>query len=287
MRHLDIDALATYVAVIDANSFTRAAARLGRTQAAVSMAMGRFEERLGTPILERSRNGARPTAAGETLLAYARRILALEDEALTALAPSGAVAAVRVGMPDDYLEAIGIPLLKRFNDLERSLRIEIVGDFSGQLERKVERGELDVAVITREPGSGAGEFLREEALVWCASPDRFPELLDPLPLALFPNGCRARPRILEALDRTNRPWTVAWTSTHISSVLAAIRHSGAITALPEDAVPSDLRRIADTARLPALDPVELALISIQDAPAPVRKVKTFLRGQLAMATPTA
>jgi len=276
MRHLDIDALATYVAVVEARSFTGAATRLGKTQSAVSIAIGRFEDKLGTPLLVRSREGVRPTAHGETLLDYARRILALEDEALTALDLPSAAGRVRVGMPDDYIDTFSGPLLQRFQLGETGPRIEIVGDFSGNLERKVERGELDVAVITRQPGSAAGEFLRHEPLVWCASAQHHPELLDPLPLALFAEDCRARPRILQALDGARRPWTIAWTSTHVSSVLAAIRHGGAITALPEDAVPADLRRMDASELLPPLQPLELALIWTQEPPAAVRRVKTFM-----------
>ena len=280
MRHLDTDALAAYVAVVDAGSFTSAAERLGKSQAAVSIAIARFEERLGSRLLERSRRGIRPSPAGEILLGYARRIIALEDEALAALQPDSAGGQVRVGMPDDYLDTIGRPLIKSFAAVNPNVQLELLCDFSDQLEPKVARGELDLAVITRAPSSQTGEFLRKEALVWCAGQDHEPESERVLPLALFPDNCRARPHILGALDRARRPWRIGWTSTHIPSIIAAIRDGGAITALPEDVIPTDFRRLGTTDGLPPLASLELAMISGEHPRAAVRKVKNFLRDQL-------
>ena len=81
---LDLDLLRSFVSVVDAGGFTRASQRVHRTQAAVSQQIKRLEQSLGCPLFVRDGGGGRrvtPTEAGERLLAYARRILALTDEA--------------------------------------------------------------------------------------------------------------------------------------------------------------------------------------------------------------
>ena len=84
--NLDTDLLRAFVAVADARSFTRAGAGLLRTQAAVSQQVKRLEEVVGARVFDRDTRGVRLTPDGERLLAYARRLLSLNDEALAVMA---------------------------------------------------------------------------------------------------------------------------------------------------------------------------------------------------------
>ena len=83
--HYDLAALGMLVAVAETGGFTAASARLGRTQSAISVRIQDLESQLGHKLLERSRRGVTPTDAGERLIAHARRLLAVEREALVAL----------------------------------------------------------------------------------------------------------------------------------------------------------------------------------------------------------
>ncbi|HVL21867.1 MAG TPA: LysR family transcriptional regulator, partial [Amaricoccus sp.] len=80
-RHLDLTALRSFTAVADSGGVTRAATQLNLTQTAVSMQLKRLEEFLGQPLIDRSQRTVTLTAEGEQLLGYARRMLALNDEA--------------------------------------------------------------------------------------------------------------------------------------------------------------------------------------------------------------
>ena len=74
MAHvLDSDQLRTFVAIVDAGSFTKAADVVHKTQSAVSMQIKRLEERIGRPLFERDGRNARLTEDGERVLDYARR----------------------------------------------------------------------------------------------------------------------------------------------------------------------------------------------------------------------
>src|SRR5437879_12063849 len=78
---LDLDLLRSFVSVVDAGGFTRAGERVHRTQSTVSQQIRRLEEVFGRPLLHRDGKRVTTTEEGERLLSYARRILALAEEA--------------------------------------------------------------------------------------------------------------------------------------------------------------------------------------------------------------
>ena len=73
---LDPRLLRSFVGIIDAQSFTAAADRLSMTQSTISQQLARLEEQVGSALVDRTARPIVATAAGERLLAYARRILA-------------------------------------------------------------------------------------------------------------------------------------------------------------------------------------------------------------------
>ena len=83
--NLDMDVLRTFVTGFELGSFARAADRLGRSQSAISTQLRKLEEQMGQPLVRKSGRGLLPTPAGERLLAYARRILDLNDETVGAV----------------------------------------------------------------------------------------------------------------------------------------------------------------------------------------------------------
>ncbi|MFT3974128.1 MAG: LysR substrate-binding domain-containing protein [Amaricoccus sp.] len=278
MRHLDPEAIATFVAVVDAGGFTAAARRIGKSQAGVSVTIARFEAQLGRRLFDRSRRGLELTETGQALVSYARRLIALEDEALAAIDPRRLEGRVTLGMPDDYIDVFGRPLVEHFSAAGARLEIEIRCDFSRGLEALVRSGEIDMAIITRATGTETGELLRREPLVWCGPEDAHPERSDPLPLALFPErDCRARPLILAALAAGGRAWRVNWTSSHLPSIQAALDAGTAITALPASVIAPRHRRMGPADGLPLLEPLDLALLVPDGARVAVRKLATFLR----------
>ena len=95
---LDLELLRSFVSVVDAGGFTRAGERVHRTQSTVSQQIKRLEDDVGQPLLNRNGKDVTPTEAGERLLSYARRLLALAEEARDVVArpeSEGAVAARR------------------------------------------------------------------------------------------------------------------------------------------------------------------------------------------------
>jgi DNA-binding transcriptional LysR family regulator len=103
----------------------RAAVQLGRSQSAISMQMKKLEQQAGRPLLRRDGRGLAPTEAGDALLAYARRIIALNDEAAASLGATAAAASVRLGLPQDFFEDVMAEVLTRFARRRPATHVEV------------------------------------------------------------------------------------------------------------------------------------------------------------------
>lgn len=285
MRHLDTESLGMLIAIVDTGGFTAAAERVGRTQSAVSARIAQLEDNLGVRLLERSRRGIALTETGERLVAHARRLLSFESEALADLKGGTPEGSVRLGMPDDYVDAYFTPTIARFAAAYPRVEISIRCDLSKNLEPEVERGQIDVALITRDLTRPTGELLKKEKLLWLAARGHRPERNEQLPLALFPTGCRARPHIAAALDKSGRNWRVACTSSSQGGIHSAVETGLCITALAECAAPADWRRLGPAEGLPPLPDMEIGLLLAPAASPAARRLADTLR--VAMSMPAA
>lgn len=279
MQHLDMETLEAFLAIVDTGSFTEAGERVGKSQAAVSAAIARLERRLGVRLLHRTARTISLTGAGDLLCSRARRLIEMEQETLDALGRVGNGRRVRLGMPDDYLGLFGVPVMKKFSARHRDLAVEVVCEFSSDLEQLVARGDVDLAIVTRRDGAQEGDPIRREPLIWCASVDGRPELEPELPLALFPENCRARPHILAALEKAGRPWRVVWVSSHMQSVQSAVMMGFGVTALPQSALNFEHRVLTGADGLPPLPAMDLALIAQPELGPAGRKLAQFIRSE--------
>lgn len=257
----DLVLLKTLVSVVDEGSFTRAGERVHRTQSTVSQQIRKLEEAVGRPLLTRDRSGANVTATphGELLAQYARRMLALAQEAQDALATDGRLAPVRIGVPEDFDARRMSAMLSGFVRARPEVRLETVAGMSTDLRQKMAAGEIDIALVKREPGSGDCLASWPESLVWAAGGEGLPtgHSDEPIPLALFPHGCVYRQRAIHALETSQRRWRVAFGSQSLTGIQAAVSSGLGITVLPTTALLPDHRPCEG---FPPLPPTELALV---------------------------
>ena len=122
---LDLDLLRCFVAVAEQGGFTSAGGALGLTQSAVSLKVKRLEEVLGRRVLERSSRAVALTRDGEALLGYARRMLALNDEAVRRLVAPAVAGRLRLGVADHFVPRTLAPLLARFARSSPEVRLEV------------------------------------------------------------------------------------------------------------------------------------------------------------------
>lgn len=278
--HFDLAALGMLVAVAETGGFTAASARLGRTQSAISVRIQDLESQLGHKLLERSRRGVTPTDAGERLIAHARRLLAVEREALADLGGESPSGRLRIGIPDDYMDAYLRPLIARFAADHPKVELEVRCDLSKRIEPALKAGEFDLGVVTQDPNRPIGEVLRREAMVWVAARGHRPELQETLPLALFSEGCRARPRILAALNTAGKAHRVVFSCSHTSGMLSAVEAGFCVTAITESAVPPSLRRLGPAEGLPPLFELTVGLIMAPRPDLAARRFADALREEM-------
>ena len=142
--NLDMDVLRTFVTGFELGSFARAAERLGRSQSAISTQLRKLEEQTGQPLVRKSGRGLLPTAAGERLLAYARRILDLNDEAVGAVRDMEFEGRVRLGLPQDFAESWLPGALGRFGKAHPRVRVDVRTEHNATLVERTIKGELDL-----------------------------------------------------------------------------------------------------------------------------------------------
>jgi DNA-binding transcriptional LysR family regulator len=259
---LDLELLKTLVCVVDERSFTRAAERVHRTQSTVSQQINKLEENVGRALLVRDRTGKRvsPTEHGEILAAYARRLLAMAQEAEDVLSAPTVLTPVRVGVPEDFNAQRMSAMLSDFLAVHPGVRLETMSGMSTDLHHKLHQGEIDIALVKREPGSAECIASWPESLVWVAGMAAAHNE-EEVPLAVFPQGCVYRQRAIRALDKIGKRWRVVFGSHSLTGIQAAVASGLGITVLPTTAVLPEHRVLGEADGFPPLPPTELALIS--------------------------
>lgn len=266
----DLDVMRTFVTGIELGNFAKAADRLGRSTSAVSAQLKKLEEQVGSPILRKSGRGMLPTAAGETLLAYGRRLLELNDEAAAAVRGVDLEGWIRLGIPEDFGERILTDVLGRFARAHPRVRIEARIARNATLLDLITAGQLDLA-LTWDSGitTPYSEHLRDFAMHWIGAADQpwhaHHSSAAPLPLVALEAPCLMRSYATNALDRANIPWRLSFTSPSLSGIWAAVAAGLGLTVRTTVGLPQHLRVIS-APTLPALPILGLSLHRLEAEP---------------------
>lgn len=257
-------------------SFARAAARLGRSPSAVSAQLKQLEAQLGTPVLRKTGRGMTPTVAGESLLAYARRLLELNDEAAAAVRGVELTGSVRLGMQEDFGEHVLTEVLGRFSRAHPRLRIEASVARNAQLMEQLAAGRLDLALAwadgAAEEHAGSMRAIDPLPMRWIGPASTDLSALasrgEPLPLVMLEAPCLMRATATAALDRAGIAWRVAFTSTSLAGVWAAVAAGLGVTVRTAIGVPAHLH-LLDASKWPPLPTAGLNLHRAGLEPNPV------------------
>jgi DNA-binding transcriptional LysR family regulator len=275
---LDLELLRSFVSVVDAGGFTRAGERVHRTQSTVSQQIKRLEDDVGQPLLNRSGKDVTPTEAGERLLSYARRLLSLAEEARDVMARPDSQGAVRLGIPEDFAAYRLAKLLAAFSRSHPGLRLDVRADQSMYLRRDLERGEIDLALLKRDAGEKGGIAVWPERVHWVTSKAHPIDARNSsVPLIGFPAGCLYRARAIHAIESAGRAWHMAYTSSSLAGIQAAVAAGLGLSILSEIAIQTDHRVLTARDGFAPIDKTEVALVASPEAnPATLR-----LAGRLA------
>ncbi len=164
---MNLEQLGSFVEVARTGNFTRAAEQLHVSQPALSRQIAALELDLGAELLHRARGGSRLTAAGESLLPLARRMLADADSARRELAELAGLrrGTVRLGATPTLCISLVAEVLSVFHAAHPNVELHLSEQGSRQLLDELQAGELDIALITTSDAVRAERFTVTPLLV--------------------------------------------------------------------------------------------------------------------------
>jgi DNA-binding transcriptional LysR family regulator len=255
----DLGLLQTLVWAAQTGSFKEAAKRAGRTQSAVSLQMNRLEEMTGTAAFERSGRGITLTASGAILAAYARRMLALNDEAMQAVSGIGVRGTVRLGLLQDFSEAVLPGVLATFSHAHPSVEIDVQVERSVDLLQGIRTRRLDLALLfSRGKLDLSSTRIGRVPMKWVVCPGFRFHPQESLRMVLFEAPCLFRETA--ALLLGQKRWKQTFSSSSLASTWAAVGAGLGISLRTELGIPDHLEtlsRLPGTGRLPMVDIVLL------------------------------
>ncbi|MBV1786541.1 LysR family transcriptional regulator [Marinobacterium sp. D7] len=258
---MDIDLLRAYIAVVDTGSLTRAARRTHRTQAALSMQMKRLEEQSGCTLFFKEGRSLELTHEGKQLVSYARRLLALHDEALNQLRTDSALPPLRIGSPDDYAQHL-LPLVaEAIQARHPDLQLQLTCAPTSKLRPLLDDGALDLAILTRAVDNDEGHLLMHDRGIWIQHPQFDPLQHTGLPLVLYEADCKFHSSALDGLNKAHRTYRIKALSSNAGALMALVRQGQAITAAASASLPTDLVEVDTALDLPPLPAIDIVLVS--------------------------
>ncbi|EIN02566.1 LysR family transcriptional regulator [Paraburkholderia hospita] len=270
-QDFDLDLVRAFVVVSETRNFTQAAARLHRTQSAISMKIKRLEEQVGERLFERDTTNVKLTSIGERFVGIARRLIEAHEDAFFALNQSFATGKLTLATSETYASCLLPPILSEVRKTFPNIEMEIRCGHSWKMLESMDTEDIDLVIATKYPPRRDGEPLGTERLMWVCRHDSDVYLATPLPLAVFPDGCLYRRAGIAALDAEQREWRISYTSLNHEGLLAAVDSGSAVSIMIESAVNEKHRVLLPNDGFPALAATEIELYSRRMGSSPVAK----------------
>ena len=251
---MDIKQLRAFLTVAETGNVTRAAVLLNIVQPAVTRQIRLLEEDIGTTLFDRGRHGMQLTEAGKTLVEYARRVLNEIDRARAEIKPDHGTLGgiVTVGLLPSTCDLLSSALVTAVSMSYPGIRVRISVGYAGHLQKWLEAGEIDVALLYDPKLTPALQTkpLLEEGLWVVGLPDSglsrnksvtMAELVSkPLVLPSAPHGLRS---LLEnAAKLMGLEFTILAETNSMSVQKSLVLGGHGLTVLPAIAVVDDISR---------------------------------------------
>lgn len=279
-RDLDPHLLRALLAAAETGTVSAAAVRLSRTQAAVSMQLQRLESDLGARLLDRTPRGVSLTEAGETLAAYARRLLALTSDARRQIEGQQLAGRIRLGLVED-LALTSLPLLLAdFRQQHPRIKLDLMTAHSPELDQAIRDGRCDIVIADPSRFGGSPHFHWTRRLVWGGS--RLIDLpeAEPVPLVAFEESCTWQDHTAVAFAEAGIAWTIACRVTTFAALVGALRAGLGISLMLPETLPSDCEALEPHDRLPPPPSAYFGLFLAAEPSQPACQLAAFLRSKL-------
>jgi DNA-binding transcriptional LysR family regulator len=216
--NLPTELLRSFTAIVDSGSMLAATERVFVSQSALSLQMKRLEETVQASLFQRDGRRLALTPAGQTLLGFARDILATNDRAVSALNGDVLAGPARVGLVQDFAETLLSGVLARFAQLNPEAQLQVRVGGSQDLLDDLAADRLDVLLAMGAADDAAA--IRVAPMRWLGDDDLVAQ--DVLPLAVLERPCRFRDAALGALDAAGRRYRIVLETPSLSVLRAAV-----------------------------------------------------------------
>jgi len=151
---MNLEQLRGFVAVAELGHFTRASERLHLAQPSLSRQISTLEQELGAELFHRARGNISLTAAGETLVPRARRMLTDADAIRAEMAELAGLqrGRVRLGATPTLCISLVAEVLRAFHDAHPGIELQLVEGGSNLLIEQLAAGAVDMALVTISEG---------------------------------------------------------------------------------------------------------------------------------------
>lgn len=262
---IDIELLRTFHAIVRFGQFLAASSFLNKSPSAVSLHVRRLEALAGGRLLERDNQTVNLTPLGRRFALQSAELLLLHDRMLASFSTPVASGRVRLGISEEYAGAVLSCTLPHLSADFPHIELEVETGSSGRLNSRLQRGQLDLALLVEPvevtaPDARCIKTLGITQPVWVAAHDYRLDLARPVPLALHGKGCPYRSVAVDALTRLGRRWRVVIMSAGVTALETAIEAGLAIGIADRAQVRPGMRVLTTADGLPELPVHELRLM---------------------------
>ena len=265
MLTLDLAVLRTLLAAVESGSFAAAARRVGRSESAVSLQLKRLEEQIGEPVFVRTGRQMTLTGAGVRLVDYARRLLDLNDEALSAAAENSIEGTVKLGVPHDVAETWLPAVIAGFRRSHPSATLKVIEGRSAVLLSQLADRQIDLAVVFSATMPANVLWSANLPMVWVGRSDFNLRKNQPLQLAAFDPPCFFREAAIASLKRADIDWSIGHASNTLSDLWGAVNLGLGVTVRTPAGLPVGLATLDGRRGLPDLPPFNVSLCGLPTA----------------------
>lgn len=272
-HNIEIQDMSSFLVLSQEKSFSKAAAVLNKSQSALSQQIAKLEKNLNVKLVDREHHN-QLTEQGEVLLAYAKQILKIHQEAINHFLQPELCGDIKFGLPEDFATLYLADILSELNIQYPSVHINVECDLTLNLLKRFKKNEFDLVLVKT---TSIDDFPKEneldiwnEKLEWvCKENSRLRLDNQEIPLVLSPKPCVYRKRALDSLNEQELKYKVVYTSPSFVGACAAVKADMGITVLPRKMIPEGLK-ICKAANLPDLKSIHISFLLKDQVPNSVR-----------------
>ena len=260
MQDIDTRLLRSFVMVARERSFSAAAALLGCSQGTMSRRILSLETRLGVRLIDRNGGNFRLTSAGQELFQDAHKFVAMHDRLFDLPSTERNAGRVRLGIAEGYVARFLPKILKHACGGRVPVEVDIVCRVAWRLRQEIQARALDLAIATLLDEVPGATVLSRPPMRWVAAEGFALDAAEPVPVAVFPEGCFLRKSALDALEGRAVAYRVALSSPSEAVVHGAVAAGAAISVMPEGSIPAGLAILSHPSILPPLGRAPIQLL---------------------------